>query len=366
MSFIKSELVKNTIKWSKYTGINPTTGRKIKSTGKMYQYWKKMFIRFFPLSKPKKKKVSMIVKSLSQHTTDYKHAISYTKSPYDYKKELLVAKPFDINRYNPKSKTRLGQGSYGTAYLITTHLNKQLVLKKIKKTKSDFEDVVKEALILQHLKNYCGKYIICFDGFYQDTDHFYITTDYVKGGVEPLEFEHEYTTESLKTIITHLINGLQLLHAASIVHRDIKLDNVLRVQSDDSIRYIDFGLSCWGNQCHTDGRYGTSGYMAPELINSKLRKVWTKYTLEDSKKFDIFSLGIVIWELLMQLDFWDEMGQQEYAGPIDEKLQSPIVGIKFHSLINNHNVQPQLDDMGFTFKLVDMVHIDPQKRTLHL
>jgi aurora kinase len=82
--------------------------------------------------------------------------------------------------------------------------------------------------------------------------------------------------------------SIQYLHSKSIMHRDIKPENLL-LDSDFNIKLCDFGWSCY-----TDSKdvrksvCGTYDYMAPEIVTIR----------EHSFKADLWSLGIVLYELL--------------------------------------------------------------------
>ncbi|KAL0328667.1 UNVERIFIED_CONTAM: putative serine/threonine-protein kinase SIS8 [Sesamum calycinum] len=88
--------------------------------------------------------------------------------------------------------------------------------------------------------------------------------------------------------------GMEYLHSKNIVHFDLKCDNLL-VNLKDPSRPIckvgDFGLSkIKRNTLVSGGVRGTLPWMAPELLNGSSNKV--------SEKVDVFSFGIVLWEIL--------------------------------------------------------------------
>jgi calcium-dependent protein kinase len=75
-------------------------------------------------------------------------------------------------------------------------------------------------------------------------------------------------------------------HKNGIVHRDLKPENIL-VTNTDTIRLIDFGLSCSTHQNKGDIA-GTPFYIAPEIINLK----------PYDTKADIWSIGVILYVLL--------------------------------------------------------------------
>ncbi|KAJ8765974.1 hypothetical protein K2173_020490 [Erythroxylum novogranatense] len=115
--------------------------------------------------------------------------------------------------------------------------------------------------------------------------------------------------------------GMEYLHSKNIVHFDLKCDNLL-VNLKDHVRPIckvgDFGLSkIKRNTLVSGGVKGTLPWMAPELLNGGSSKV--------SEKVDVFSFGIVLWEILT--------GEEPYAnmhygaiigGIVSNTLRPPV------------------------------------------
>ena len=105
--------------------------------------------------------------------------------------------------------------------------------------------------------------------------------------------------DQIVRILTQALRGLASLHAGPnpVVHRDIKPQNILVADHDRGaepneygpwIKLADFGLAIQGSKC--EGKAGTWLYTAPEVF----RRV--RYT----SKVDIWSLGVVILQLLLE------------------------------------------------------------------
>mmetsp|Transcript_25344 Transcript_25344/g.63936 ORF Transcript_25344/g.63936 Transcript_25344/m.63936 type:complete len:1095 (+) Transcript_25344:103-3387(+) len=96
------------------------------------------------------------------------------------------------------------------------------------------------------------------------------------------------------------IYGLRAVHAAGMIHGDFKTLNML-VGPDHRVKVADFGLSkCIGTLTVLPGTKtitGTPQYMAPEIMQS----------LPQSMRVDMYSVGIVMWELLTGLIPWAGM-----------------------------------------------------------
>ncbi|KAF2608538.1 hypothetical protein F2Q68_00046711 [Brassica cretica] len=107
--------------------------------------------------------------------------------------------------------------------------------------------------------------------------------------------------------------GMEYLHSKNTVHFDLKCDNLL-VNLKDPSRPIckvgDFGLSkIKRNTLVSGGVRGTLPWMAPELLNGSSSKVSEKelilYIIGLYLQVDVFSFGIVLWEILT--------GEEPYA-----------------------------------------------------
>jgi len=95
--------------------------------------------------------------------------------------------------------------------------------------------------------------------------------------------------------------GLESLHAKNIVHRDIKIENILMTDfsEDAKVRIADLGsaIKLESSEHKTCFKIGTPGYTAPEVIQGK----------PYSFSCDIWSFGCLLHVLLSaQPPFWDE------------------------------------------------------------
>lgn len=73
----------------------------------------------------------------------------------------------------------------------------------------------------------------------------------------------------IKRIVYELLQGVKYLKSFGVIHRDLKLENVLMSDKTDSAKpiIIDFGLAALIGPGETQNdAFGTPGYMAPELL----------------------------------------------------------------------------------------------------
>lgn len=92
-----------------------------------------------------------------------------------------------------------------------------------------------------------------------------------------------------KTILTQLLNVVKFLHKNNIVHRDIKVDNILYDEVNNQVYLCDFEY-CSNNEVKSFESVGTQAYSPPELIN--------RLSIIDYEKVDIWCLGLVFFIIL--------------------------------------------------------------------
>ncbi|CAN8325648.1 unnamed protein product [Cochlearia groenlandica] len=113
--------------------------------------------------------------------------------------------------------------------------------------------------------------------------------------------------------------GMNYLHRRNppIVHRDLKSSNLL-VDRNWNVKVGDFGLSKWKNATFLSTRSGkgTPQWMAPEVLRGE----------PSNEKCDVFSFGVILWELMTTLIPWDRLNSIQVVGVVgfmDRRLDLP-------------------------------------------
>lgn len=94
-------------------------------------------------------------------------------------------------------------------------------------------------------------------------------------------------TEAL-TLFTQIANAISYCHEHDVIHRDIKMTNVL-LDEKRNVKIIDFGFSICTSSRNLSVSCGTPVYMAPEVLMKK------NY---NGKLTDVWSLGILLFNML--------------------------------------------------------------------
>lgn len=139
-------------------------------------------------------------------------------------------------------------------------------------------------------------HLLGVEGVYETDKSFYVVGEVMRGG-NLLEFLHSRRTklslEEIKALMRGVMRGLAELERQEVLHRDIKLENVM-VREKDSLEavIVDFGLAvyAWEDDYGTY-KCGTPGYLSPEVVRCA---VGEKLSL----KSDIFSAGVIFHVLL--------------------------------------------------------------------
>jgi serine/threonine protein kinase len=129
---------------------------------------------------------------------------------------------------------------------------------------------------------------------FETVSHIYIAMEYLPGGDLLTYFKNrksKINEERVCQIVRQIVNALQYMKDRGIIHRDLKLENVLLVDGNDQsdVKIADFGLSSLtGPNQDSHERLGTLHYTAPEILSGK----------PYDASVDVWSLGVITYALL--------------------------------------------------------------------
>jgi len=191
----------------------------------------------------------------------------------------------------------LGRGGMGVVYKARQpRLNRLVALKILAPGRQQdpqfAERFLREAQALAKLNH---PNIVTVYDFGESDGLFYLLMEYVDGvTLRGLLQGGKVESAQALVIVPRICEALQYAHEQGVVHRDIKPENVL-LDKQGRVKIADFGiarmLGVEGLPAHTRDRYviGTPYYMAPEQV---------EHPLEVDHRADIYSLGVVFYEML--------------------------------------------------------------------
>ncbi|WP_294153724.1 protein kinase family protein [uncultured Clostridium sp.] len=138
----------------------------------------------------------------------------------------------------------IGEGRYGIAYLAENDNNEKVVVKQLKKKmlKETRKSLIYEQKILRSLNNPAFPKFI--DKFKERNREGYILEYFEGKDFEELVSNNRcrFTKDDIYHIAGQLLDLIEVLHNRNIVHRDIRLPNVI-LKKDRKIALIDFGMA---------------------------------------------------------------------------------------------------------------------------
>jgi len=189
----------------------------------------------------------------------------------------------------------LGEGGMANVYLAQdTILNREVAIKVLRGEMATdalallrFQREANAAATLSHPN------IVTIYDVGNDKNKHYIVMEYIKGQTlkQLLGRRGALHVAEAVYVMKQLTSAVQAAHEKGIIHRDIKPQNVM-IKDDGTIKITDFGIAMAQDALQltiSDAVMGSVHYLAPELARGEAAKAQS----------DIYSLGIVFYELLM-------------------------------------------------------------------
>jgi serine/threonine protein kinase len=197
-------------------------------------------------------------------------------------------------------KKKLGEGGMATVYLAEHNtLNQPVAVKLLNKEFVGNENIRKRFLSEgKSLFKMSHPNIIKVTDLIDQEDQVAIVMEYLDGETlkEYIERKGKLSEVELKSLVGQMLDALAYVHDQGLVHRDIKPSNFM-LSKKGAIKLLDFGIAKNTDKSSSDytqtgtlQSMGTPMYMSPEQVKS------TKNVTGQS---DIYSLGVVLWQMVM-------------------------------------------------------------------
>ena len=295
-------------------------------------------------------KNSFIINYNSQFTSrERMSAIREKESLVSISNILFINEQNELPQNKYKIIKVIGKGTYGIVYLAENIFTKEkIAMKKIPKTSEDLltdNEIMDEIEILKRLDH---PDIVKINEFYNTNDNYYIINEYCPGGELYDIITDDLNETEIAVIFKQLFSGLAYLHSNNIIHRDLKLENILIFDMEYSehkeklydIKIIDFGTAkIFDKNKKEIAIVGSSYYIAPEVLSKKY-----------SKECDMWSAGVILYMFIT--------GHPPFDGATDRLVMESVKKGKFPQNDEKwNNSSPQVRDL-----IKKLLVIEPEKR----
>ncbi|KAF7210046.1 transcript variant X3 [Nothobranchius furzeri] len=271
-------------------------------------HFSQAFVETSPVSPGQVRKQRLSGNSPNQSPTGW----SQSKAPPPHQREKITSfSNQEKNKIRPRDKrdssyyweieasevclqSRIGSGSFGTVFKGKWHGDVAVkILKVTNPTPEQFQAFRNEVAVLRKTRHVN---ILLFMG-YMTKDNLAIVTQWCEGSSL---YKHIHVLETnfkmiqLIDIARQTAQGMDYLHAKSIIHRDMKSNNIF-LHEGLTVKIGDFGLATvkarWSGSQQVEQPSGSILWMAPEVIRMQDNNPY-------SFQSDVYSYGIVLFELM--------------------------------------------------------------------
>lgn len=236
----------------------------------------------------------------------------------------------------------LGRGTFGEVYLSTQRgKTGNYAIKKIDRSIADnptfkkyFENEIKILSLLNHPN------IVKLEAVTKSLTNYFVIMEYINGGGLSeclhrymLKYNRAFPEEIVQYLMRQIIEALFYIHSRKIIHRDLKLDNIMVSfnsiydkehlnMMNAKIKIIDFGFAI--QLLNTDLTFSAVGSpinMDP-IILKKFLKTKVNNNLGYDEKADIWSIGTVCYELLLGKTLFNAKNIKDLVAKVENGLYS--------------------------------------------
>lgn len=238
----------------------------------------------------------------------------------------------------------LGKGGFASVYEFTNIDTKQVYACKLIEKSSLSKGRAKQKLMneIKIHKSLNHLHVLSFHSYFEDDSNFYILLELCSNESLSVLLRRRKRLMELEVqcYLLQILSGIKYIHSHGIIHRDIKLGNIL-LGSQMEIKLADFGLS---TKLEYEGERkrticGTPNYIAPEILVSQYGH---------SFEVDIWSFGVLMYTMLV--------GKPPFHSTDTKMTYSKIKSVYF-SFPTNINLSSEAKDL-----ISKILVLDPAER----
>jgi len=229
---------------------------------------------------------------IAQQEKDIINATHIVEKIHRQEKKSLADTGLDIGY---KFVRKIGQGAMSEVYLAERIGDNQSLVLKVLNIRNTPEQATIERFVLEAklISDLDSPFVVKIYDHGLTDDYAFIAMEFFSRGDLKQRMELNVPPELVATYAVHIAYGLNEIHKVGVIHRDLKLANVM-FRGDDSLALADFGISKKinsGNDLTTLGQIiGTPHYMSPEQGEGLVVDIRT----------DLYSAGVMLYEMLMK------------------------------------------------------------------
>ena len=231
----------------------------------------------------------------------------------------------------------LGEGSFGKVHLTKKEGDsKKYATKELDREEIDSSEakkyLINEIRILQSLNH---PNIVKFVDIKKTKKHYYIMMEFCNGGELSKNLEKymikngtAFPEELVQHFMRQIIDAFKYIHGKKIIHRDVKLDNILLNFDNEEdkknfnlmkaqVKIIDFGFSCIYNEIKKS-ILGSPINMDPLILKKLTDSTGATRELGYDMSADIWSIGTICYEMLIGKSAFDSNDIKELSDKIEK------------------------------------------------
>jgi PAS domain S-box-containing protein len=220
----------------------------------------------------------------------------------------------------------LGMGRFGVVWKVRDAFaleRDQYYVLKIPMSKDYNQRFLREGRILKKMEGHPAA--IHLKEMVKDDEKLILVQEFVEGESLQDRLEKPLSGEEKERILLQLLEVVAFAHERSIIHRDIKPDNIF-IKSDGAIKLLDFGIAKeLKDDLYAHTSVGTKPFMAPEQIMGK-----------GERRSDLWAIGVLMYQLYTgYLPFYDDIEKEM----MDKILEAePVLPRKY-----NKKIEPSIE-----------------------